>query len=116
MLDSDTTMPMHVGYAGMSDRILRCHIPICFREGLSGVDIDGTRCDYQSGSIIIVDDTYAHSEYNTSPDAAMLVLLIDVKRPHFKLSRSIALMPADAAILDMLSTFRSQNSGHASFK
>lgn len=98
MLPANTNMNAHVGYASLSEYIIRCHIPLVVEPEASGVCVNGVIHYHKKGSLFVFDDTFIHFGFNTSKEAR-LVLIIDIRRPLLTLPPSKFLPNPDESFL-----------------
>lgn len=99
-------MDTHVGYKGVSEHIVRAHVPLVVPvDGRSGVVVDGVRTPHVAGEGWVFDDTARHAGFNEA-DEPRVVLVLDLPRPKGWLQRCIDLPDMDAQTMKTLSTAR----------
>ena len=78
-LESKSIINPHQGWAKLSNRVLRCHLPLIAKKG-NYIGVTHQKKFHYEGKLIIFDDSKEHYSVNLS-EKDRIVLIIDIKRP-----------------------------------
>jgi hypothetical protein len=109
VFDPGAVMEWHVGYAGVSEHVVRMHVPLSVPEdGSSGVEVEGVVHAHCKGRAWVFDDTSMHRGYNRHAHRHRMILAIDIKRPSSWMPSRGRLPEMEAATLRGISEVRSR--------
>lgn len=101
-LESKSIIHPHQGWAKLSNRVLRCHLPLIVKKG-NYIGVNNKKKFHQEGRLIIFDDSKEHYSVNLS-DKDRIVLIIDIKRPIW-VKPGISNIPETPQLLKIIDTY-----------
>jgi len=72
LMEPGAEIAPHVGY---TDRVLRMHLGLSVPEGDCAIVIDGQTCKWETGRVLMFDDTLRHSAHNRTGEPRLILLL-----------------------------------------
>ena len=101
-LESKSIIHPHQGWAKLSNRVLRCHLPLIVEKG-NYIGVNEKKEFHIEGKLIIFDDSKKHYSVNLS-NTNRIVLIIDIKRPNW-IEPGKSTIPDTPELLKIIDTY-----------